>query len=65
VRGAVLGIGDDPQSSLDREASYSARMHHIFARMVSSDFLASLAETTFGSRLVFEHDGVSRSVNLE
>jgi len=62
--GAVFGIGDDPQGSIEREASYSARMHHIFARMVSSDFVAGLPETNFGSPLIFEHDGVSRSANF-
>jgi putative sugar O-methyltransferase len=62
--GTILGVGDDPQGSLERERAYSERVHHIFRGMVSRDFAKGLPETTFGSPLVFEHEGVSRSANF-
>src|SRR5262249_4462663 len=54
----------DPQGHLENELKYSERMHHIFRRMVSNEFLAIIPETSFGSPLVFEHDGLARSVNF-
>jgi putative sugar O-methyltransferase len=62
--GFARGIGDERQGSLDRERNYSERMHHIFRRMVGSDFVASIPEPTFGAPLVFEHDGVRRSASF-
>jgi putative sugar O-methyltransferase len=62
--GTILGVGDDPQGSLEREQAYSERVHQIFRRSVSADFAKSLPESMFGSPLVFEHDGISRSANF-
>lgn len=62
--GTILGVGDDPQGSRERERAYSERVHHIFRRMVSRDFAKRLPESTFGSPLVFEHEGISRSANF-
>jgi len=62
--GMLFGIGDDPQGTFEREQAYSARIHHMFARMVSNEFVTSLPETDFGAPLVFEHDGVCRSANF-
>jgi len=62
--GVLLGAGDDPQGSHDRERAYSERVHHIFKGMVPKGFIAGLPESTFGSPWVFEHDGISRSANF-
>lgn len=62
--GTILGVGDDPQGSLERERAYSERVHHIFRQMVSADLAKSLPESTFGSPLVFEHGGIPRSANF-
>jgi hypothetical protein len=62
--GFAYGIGDDRQGSLDRERNYSGRMHHIFRRMVGSEFVVGIPESTFGAPLVFEHDGVCRSASF-
>ncbi len=58
-----MGAGDNPQGAIDAEQAYSARVHHIFKRMVTPE-LARLPESLFGSPLVFEHDGVARSANF-
>jgi len=62
--GTIVGVGDDPQGTLDREKAYSERVHHNFRRMVTADFARSLPESTFGSPFVFEHEGISRSANF-
>lgn len=62
--GTIVGVGDDPQGSLDREQAYSARVHHIYRQMADVDFVRSLPESTFGSPLAFEHDGIARSANF-
>src|SRR6266700_2856712 len=54
----TYGIGDGHQHDYEREKERSARLHHIFRRMVSSKFVASLPEPTFGAPLAFEHDDV-------
>lgn len=62
--GNIVGVGDDPQGTLDREREYCARVHHIFHQMTPAGFAKSLPESSFGSPLVFEHDGVERSANF-
>jgi putative sugar O-methyltransferase len=62
--GTIMGVGDDPQGSLDREQAYCARVHHIYRQMVDRNFAKSLPESSFGSPLVFEHDGITRSANF-
>ncbi|CAN7316142.1 putative sugar O-methyltransferase [Bradyrhizobium sp. LjRoot220] len=62
--GAIAGAGDNPQGSLEREQAYCARVHHIYRLMVDKHFVRSLPESTFGSPLVFEHDGIARSANF-
>ncbi len=58
------GIGDEHQPDYEREKERSARLQHIFRRMVSSQFVAGLPEPTFGAPLVFEHDDVARSTSF-
>src|SRR5665213_3780341 len=55
--GNILGVGDDPQGSLERERAYADRVHYIYRDMVSQDFVRRLPESSFGSPLVFEHGG--------
>lgn len=62
--GNILGVGDDPQGSFERERAYADRVHYIFRDMVNQDFVRRLPELTFGSPLVFEHDGIARSANF-
>ncbi len=62
--GFAYGIGDNRQGSLERERSYSERMHHIFRRMAGRELVAKIPEATFGAPLVFEHDGVHRSASF-
>ena len=62
--GFAYGIGDDRQGSFDREREYSERVHHIFRRMVSGEFVGTIPETSFGAPLVFEHDGIYRSASF-
>lgn len=62
--GNIVGVGDDPQGSLERERAYCARVHHIYRNMADGNFVRSLPESAFGSPLVFEHDGIARSANF-
>jgi len=62
--GHAYGIGDDRHGTIEQERNFSARMHHIFKRMVSPEFVAKLPETIFGAPLAFEHDGVVRSASF-
>jgi hypothetical protein len=57
----AYGIGHDRQGGLEQERDYSGRIHHIFRRMVSADFVARVPESSFGAPLAFEHDGILRS----
>lgn len=62
--GHAYGVGDDRQGNEKREREYCARMHHIFRRMVSAEFVARLSESAFGSPFVYEHDGIVRSASF-
>lgn len=62
--GNIMGVGDDPQGSLEREQAYCARVHHIYRQMADGKFVRSLPESSFGSPLAFEHDGITRSANF-
>jgi len=59
----LVGSGDNPQGSLEKERAYCARVHHTFKGMVNEG-IEKLPESAFGSPLVFEHGGVSRSANF-
>jgi putative sugar O-methyltransferase len=62
--GFAYGIGDDRQGTLAQEREYYRRMHYIFRRMVPTEFIEKLPETSFGAPFVFEHDGVHRSASF-
>jgi putative sugar O-methyltransferase len=62
--GFAYGIGDDRQGSIDRERAHSERIYRIFSRMVDTDVIAALDESTFGAPLVFQHGGIERSASF-
>jgi putative sugar O-methyltransferase len=59
--GNAAGVDHEALVSREAERAYHERMAHQFRRLVPTDYVASIPESTLGAPYVFEKEGISRS----
>jgi putative sugar O-methyltransferase len=59
--GNAAGVDHEALASLEAERLYHKRMAHQFRRLVPTDYVASIPESTLGAPYVFEQEGIFRS----